>query len=79
MSEKTDNKFLKIYLLIISLVGIIGMSVMIAITMSELRSPILFGYEWDTRAKRDFIINITWVVVFLVLFCSHFPFLKRAK
>ena len=35
MAEQSNNKFLKIYLLIISLVGVIGISVMVAITMNE--------------------------------------------
>ncbi|MDR2191086.1 MAG: hypothetical protein LBP53_08220 [Candidatus Peribacteria bacterium] len=75
---KTENAPLKLYLLIVSLVALLGMTIAFGFCVHHLLECLLLDYAYFSTS--DLIAQLTWLVLFLILFLTHFPyFLKLNK
>ena len=71
-----ENGLVKVYAMLISMVGIGGMTIAFGFLINTVLDYFIF-YEASSYLKEEIIGTSVWVFVFLVLFVSHFPwFLK---
>jgi hypothetical protein len=76
---KTENAFLKLYLLIISIVAILGMTIAFSFLVHNLLELRILDAQ-TYYSTTELIAQLTRLGVFLLLFLIHFPwFLKVNK
>lgn len=75
----TKNSLFNRYLLIISIVGIIGITICLGLTLHTILDFLLRDHD-SYYFKQDLLPALVWLVVFGSLFASHFPsFVRHSK